>query len=452
MTREQAKKAVTDARHIHFVGIGGVSMSGLAKIAKRRGYQVSGSDIQNSAVIEDLETQGIEVDIPHQIRAIEQADLVVHTAAVHEDNVELCYAKERQLPILERAVLLGLLMDQFEQSVAISGTHGKTTATGMLSTILMEVGMDPTVLIGGELPCIQGNVRIGESNCLISEACEYVDSFLQFFPSIAVILNIEEDHLDYFSGIEQIRRSFAQFASQSTNRIIACGQDENVRLALQQENPLFYGIGVDFPFGAREVSYEGGCRYELWKQGEYICPVSLSVSGEHNVKNSLAALACADALGVELSKAAAALQAFGGVKRRFEKKGIREGVLVYDDYAHHPSEIRATLQAVKHLDYQTLWCIFQPHTYTRTKALLDDFAAVLSDAGQVIITDIYAAREPDTGVVHARDLAEKIPNACYLKEFSEVVAFLKQNVSCGDLVLTVGAGTVWQIGELFLNI
>lgn len=440
-------------RHVHFVGIGGISMSALAKILKASQCKVTGSDINRSHTVKELEEAGIPVDIPHQVNAIEGAGLVVYTAAVKQDNVELVYAREHNIPCMERAKLLGVLMERYADSVAVAGTHGKTTVTSMISQIVLRTNLDPTVLVGGELSCIGGNLRIGKSSYFISEACEYVDSFLNFHPSISVILNIEEDHLDYFSGIEQIRQSFAQFAAQTKNKIICCGEDENIRLALKDAAvPVTtYGIGDGFDYCAQEIEEGDTTRYTLCKGREPVCAVSLVVSGRHNIKNSLAALACADALGIPLPDAAANLSDFTGAKRRFEYKGVTGGVTVYDDYAHHPTEIQSTLQAASARNYRELWCVFQPHTYTRTRALFDDFTKSFMLADHVIITDIYAAREKDTGLVHAKDLADAIDGAIYLKGFEEIAEYLHKNTQPADMVLTIGAGTVYQIGELFLN-
>lgn len=437
--------------HVHFIGIGGISMSALANILKAKGVQVTGSDISDSHMIEKIRANGIPVDIPHQINHIRQAELVVYTAAIAKDNCELVYAREHGIPCWERPVMLGKIMAHYPISLGISGTHGKTTVTSMISHIALKAGLDPTLLVGGELPDIDGNLRIGHSDYFVTEACEYVDSFLNFHPAISFILNIEEDHLDYFSGIEQIKQSFRQYAGQTSRLVIACGEDENVTAALKDISVPVTTFGAGCDYEARDVQMGEQTVYTLYRKGKPICPVLLTVPGMHNVKNSLAALAGADALGIPLEKAASFLQDFTGAKRRFEYKGSKNGVTVYDDYAHHPTEITATLNTAKEKKTGTMWCVFQPHTYTRTKALFSQFALALSKADRAIITDIYAAREKDTGLVHASQLAEAVPGALYLPDFPSIVSYLQENAKPGDMVLTVGAGTVYQAGELFLK-
>lgn len=437
--------------HVHFIGIGGISMSALANILKANHVQVTGSDISNSRMIEKLKANGIPIDIPHQINEIKQADLVVYTAAIAKNNCELIYAKEQGIPCWERPVMLGKIMAHFPISMGISGTHGKTTVTSMLSHITLKAGLDPTLLVGGELPDIDGNLRIGKSDYFVTEACEYVDSFLNFHPSISFILNIEEDHLDYFSGIEQIKQSFRQYAEQTSKLVIAWGEDENIKAALQGISVPVTTFGAGCDYEAKDICTGEGTTYTLYHKGTPVCPVSLPVPGLHNVKNSLAALAGADALGIPLSEAAGFLEDFSGAKRRFEYKGTKNGIAVYDDYAHHPTEIEATLRAAKQKEYGTMWCVFQPHTYSRTKALFPQFVQTLSKADRVIITDIYAAREKDMGLVHASQLADEISGAIYLSSFSEIADYLNKHAKSGDLVMTIGAGTIYQAGEMFLK-
>lgn len=437
--------------HVHFIGIGGISMSALATILKAKGVQVTGSDISQSHMVEKLMKTGIPVDVPHQVNLIRKADLVVYTAAISDDNCELVYAKKAGIPCWERPVMLGKIMAHFPISVGVSGTHGKTTVTSMLSHISLRAQLDPTLLVGGELQEIDGNLRIGHSKYFITEACEYVDSFLNFHPAISLILNIEKDHLDYFSGLEQIKRSFRQYAEQTSGLVIALGESEAVRSALAGISTPVTTFGDGCDYEARDLSLQDGIRYTLYHNGKPICPVALPIPGKHNVYNSLAALAGADALGIPLPQAAAYLSDFQSAKRRFEWKGTVNGVEVYDDYAHHPTEIKATLQAAAQTPCNHMWCIFQPHTYTRTKTLFEEFKEALSHADKLIITDIYAAREPDTGLVHSSQLAAEIPGAIYLSTFPEIVTYLQEHAKPGDMVMTIGAGTVYQIGELLLG-
>lgn len=446
------KNLIKPGSHIHFIGIGGVSMSGLAKILNAKGITVTGSDINHSAYTDSLEAEGIRIDYPHTANLMRGANLVVFTAAVKEDNPEMIYADKNNIPKIERAKLLGLIMGHYRQSIAVSGTHGKTTVTSMLAKIMIDAGFDPTVTVGGTLDAIGGNLRIGKSESFLTEACEYVDSFLNFFPSISLILNIEEDHLDYFSGIEQIKASFRQFASQTSDKLIVCGDDENIRSALEGFDTITFGFSEGCGFRAEGISENGFyTEYELLKNGESVCRVTLSLKGRHNIKNSLAALACADALGIDVSSAAKSLGDFKGARRRLEYKGSRCGFMIYDDYAHHPTEIKATLQAASTIPHNEIWCIFQPHTYTRTKALLDKFAEALTTRANIIVTDIYAAREKDTGEVHAKDLADRIDGSVYIKDFEDIKSFILKNAKPDDIVITMGAGTVSKISDELLK-
>ncbi|MDY6314903.1 MAG: UDP-N-acetylmuramate--L-alanine ligase [Clostridia bacterium] len=443
---------IKPGNHIHFIGIGGVSMSGLAKILNAKGITVTGSDINHSVYTDSLECAGIKVDYPHTAKLMRGAKLVVYTAAVKEDNPEMIYAAQNGIPKIERAKLLGVIMKHYSRSIAVSGTHGKTTVTSMLAKIMLDAGLDPTVTVGGELEAIGGNLRIGKSENFLTEACEYVDSFLNFFPSISLILNIEEDHLDYFSGIEQIKRSFRQFASQTSDLLIVCGDDKNIKSALEGFDTVTFGFSENCRYRAEDISENGFfTEYTLIKDKEKICTVTLSLKGRHNIKNSLAALACADALGIDLKSAAESLNDFKGAKRRLEYKGSKNGFMIYDDYAHHPTEIKATLQAASTIPHNKIWCIFQPHTYTRTKALLDDFAEALMNGGNIIITDIYAAREKDTGLVTAKDLAAKIDGSVYISSFDDIKTYILENAKQDDIVITMGAGTVSKISNELLK-
>lgn len=443
---------IKPGRHIHFIGIGGVSMSGLAKILNANGIAVTGSDINHSVYTDSLEKSGIKIDYPHTAKLMRGADLVIYTAAVKPDNAEMIYADENNIPKIERAKLLGLIMKNYKRSIAVSGTHGKTTVTSMLAKIMLDAGLDPTVTVGGELSAIGGNLRIGESENFLTEACEYVDSFLNFFPAISLILNIEEDHLDYFSGIEQIKKSFRQFASQTSDVLIACGDDENVKSALNGMEYTTFGFSKNCLYRAENISENGFyTEYNLIRGNEYLCGVTLSLKGKHNIKNSLAALACADIMGIDINSSAESLNDFKGAKRRLEYKGSRNGFIIYDDYAHHPTEIKATLQAASTMPHSKLWCIFQPHTYTRTKALLDDFANSLKGADRIIITDIYAAREKDTGMVSSKDLATKIDGSIYISSFDDIKSHILENAKANDIVITMGAGTISKISDELLK-
>lgn len=374
-----------------------------------------------------------------------------------EDNPELVAAREKKIPTMERALLLGGIMRHFKKSVAVAGTHGKTTTTGLLAAIFLEAQTDPTISIGGELESIGGNIRAGESDVFITEACEYHRSFLNFFPFVSVILNVDADHLDYFKDIEDITDTFYQFAQITPPGgavVVNCDNENAMRAAKGAKCSVItvsaQGRGM---LNAQNITYNqfGQPSYDVVYKNEFLCRAELSVAGSHNVLNSLCAFACAHFMGISPEIICAGLKNFKGVRRRFENKGMAGQTLVMDDYAHHPTEIAATIDTLLALPHNEIYVVFQPHTYTRTKALLGDFVSALSKNVHVIVTDIYAAREKDTGMVHARDLAEKIPGAVYKKDFAEICGYLKQNTAAGDIVMTMGAGNVYQVGEMLLG-
>lgn len=446
-----------NTKAVHFIGIGGISMSALAKILHSEGFLVTGSDSSDSHIVRSLEQIGIKIYRGHKPSNIGDCDLVVYTAAVHEDNPELADARRRGIPCIERPVLLGEIMKFYQNAINVCGTHGKTTVTSMISVILLECGLDPTVLVGGELAQIGGNMRLGGDDYFVCEACEYVDSFLKFFPSTAVVLNIEEDHLDYFKDINQIVASFHRFLTLLPEGGIAicCGDDENVHRACDgiKTRIIWYGLDDRFEYSAQEVKFDenGNAHFSFCHQGELLSKVSLNVPGIHNVKNAAAALALADYLKINPQAAADALEKFFGTHRRFEFMGKKNGFFIYDDYAHHPSEIKVTLEAAQNKKHNEIWCIFQPHTYTRTRTLFDDFVKVLGEADKLIITDIYAAREKDDGSISARQLADHIPGAVYISDFENIADYVLKHAKEGDLVLTVGAGTVHKVADCILE-
>ena len=448
--------------HVHFIGIGGISMSGLAQVLLSKGFSVSGSDNLKSALTEELQAKGAEIYIGQRASNItEGIDLVVYTAAIHPDNPEFARCRELSLPMLSRAEFLGQLMRNYTNAVAVSGTHGKTTTSSMASEILLEAQTDPTLSIGGILKSIHGNIRVGNSDVFLTEACEYTNSFLNFFPKIGIILNVEEDHLDFFKDIHEIRESFHKFA-----KLIPA--DGVLLINKDIEELSVITNGLDCP--VRTFGFTKECDYyatdlALDENGNYhftfhtptgqTCPIVLAVVGKHNVCNALAALAMADYLGISMETAAQGLHHFTGTDRRFEYKGSIGGVNIIDDYAHHPTEIAATLDAAKNYPHKHLWCVFQPHTYTRTKAFLNDFAAALSKAEHVILADIYAARETDTLGISSKDLQEailKLGGKCeYFPSFDEIENFLLENCIPDDLLITMGAGDVVKIGENLLG-
>ena len=441
--------------HIHFIGIGGISMSGLALVMLKKGYKVTGSDRARTHITENLENHGAVISLGHAAENVHGADLVVHTAAVHDDNPEMAEAKRLGLHLIDRAEFLGAIMREYHHAVGVAGTHGKTTTTSMLAHALINAGEDPTISLGGELDLIGGNIRVGHSDCFVTEACEYTNSFLKFFPTIALITNIEEDHLDFFSGIEQIRESFRRFAelTKGIGSVVAWGADENIRLALDGCgcDIHFYGIGREFEYNA-EPEYEHGlARFDVYRNDKKLCHLELNVPGEHNVLNAIAAIAVCDLMGADLEKAAAGIEGFRGTHRRFERKGFVNGAEVIDDYAHHPTEIMATLKAVRDSGYKKVWCVFQPHTYTRTRTLWDEFVQAFDNVDELILVDIYAAREKYDGKTRSEDLARDIAlrgvHTRYCRSFSEAEELLRRELKPGELFLTMGAGNVVEIGE-----
>lgn len=437
-------------------------MSGLAEILLNMGYKVSGSDLNSSGLTSRLSEKGVKVYIGHNEENINNADLVVYTAAIKENNPEFVKAKSLEIPVIERSVLLGEIMKTFPYSIAVSGTHGKTTTTSMVSMILLECGFDPTIHIGGELNAIGGNTRIGGNKYFVSEACEYVESFLKFYPYLAIVLNIEEDHLDYFRGIEHIKSSFLKFMSlvPQDGYIVANCDDKNVVSLLNHVNcnKITYGItSKDAVWTAEDITFDhAGCAgFWVLKNGKKVIDINLKLPGIHNVSNALGAIAACNALGCGIDGIKAGLENYTGTHRRFELKGIINDIKVIDDYAHHPSEIKATLKACKNIPHRKIWCIFQPHTYSRTKHLLDEFKNAFYDADTVIISDIYSAREVDTGEIHSLHLADKIKssnkNVFYIPEFEAIVQHLNKHVSAGDLIITMGAGNINRVGEMFLR-
>lgn len=449
-------------KYIHFIGIGGISMSGLAEILLNQGYKISGSDIKNSNITERLSKLGAEILLGHSVENIKHPDLVVYTAAVKQDNPELARARELGIVTIERSEMLGQIMKKYKYNINVTGTHGKTTTTSMVTMIMTEAELNPTVHIGGELTAIGGNTKIGGNEYFIAEACEYVESFLKFYPYLAIILNIEADHLDYFKDIEHIKESFLKYTSliPKEGYVVACIDDANTASILDKIhcNKITYGIKAEnAQWSAGNISFdEKGCAsFTLIKNNETVAEIKLNVTGIHNVNNAIAASAACYTLGCSTDSIRKGLFNFTGTHRRFETKGVKKGIKVVDDYAHHPSEITATLKAAKNVDHNKIWCVFQPHTYTRTKALLSDFAGAFHDADTVIVTDIYAAREVDKGEIHSSTLAEKIKenssNALYIPDFKQIAEYLKNNASPGDLILTMGAGDIYKAGEIVLD-
>lgn len=448
--------------HVHFIGIGGISMSGLAEILLEEGFTISGSDAKQSALTDSLAKKGATIYIGQKASNLSiRPALVVYTAAIREDNEEFKAAVDAGIPMLSRAELLGQIMDNYEKSIAVAGTHGKTTTTSMISQILLVAKADPTISVGGILEAIGGNIRVGGSEVFITEACEYTNSFLHFHPKYSIITSVEAEHLDFFKDIDDIRRSFHEFAGNTAHDgvLIINGQ---IAALDQITNNLScsvttYGLCENDDFYAKNITYnDHACgTYTLMHKTEDLGTVSLSVPGRHNVSNSLAAIALCLNLGLPLDVIKKGLLQFGGTKRRFEYKGTKNGITVIDDYAHHPTEVAATLTAARNYPHGRIICVFQPHTYSRTKAFLSDFARVLSMADIVVLADIYAAREKNTIGISSKDLLAALQKngqeSYYFPSFDEIEKFLSEKCINNDLLITMGAGDVYLIGEHLLQ-
>lgn len=443
---------------VHFIGIGGINMSALAEICINKGYTVTGSDMQDSHLIEHLRNLGAKINIGHRKENItDDINMVIYTAAISKDNEEFREAQDKNILMINRASFLGQIMREYKNSIAVSGTHGKTSTTSMLSEIFNYADEDPTILVGGNLSTIGGNVRIGSSENFIAEACEYVDSFLNLNPYIAIVLNIEEDHLDYFSGINEIKASFNKFGKllPEDGYFIINGDSENTGDIVYDVDATIIKFGQKLENDAiiSDIRYDddGYAMFNLKYKGVNLGSFDLSVYGLHNVYNATAAIIASIVSGIEVDVIKKAIKNYTGVGRRFEKKGYFKDVLVVDDYAHHPTEIKATLAAAKNLKKNKLWVAFQPHTYSRTKALFDEFSEAFYSADKVIITDIYAAREKDPGDISSKDLVNRLyqnnVDVIYLTTYDEIVKYLRENLGEKDLVLTCGAGPINQVAE-----
>ena len=451
-------------KHIHCIGIGGIGLSAVAEILLSRGYEVSGSDMKESEMADKLRSHGIDVHVGHDAANIEGADLIVYSAAISMSNPELAKAKELGVPAITRAQALGALMQEYDNSIAISGTHGKTTTTAMVSLVLRDANLDPTILVGGNLSEIGGNVKVGAKEYFVTEACEYMDSFLSLKPKIEIILNIDSDHLDYFKDVDHIARSFDKFAGlvPEDGAIIAYDANPFVKSVIEgRPNAITFGLSETCDYFASDIEFssEGMPSFTANHGGEELCRISLSVPGEHNILNALSAFACAHILGVEPAEIARTLEGYTGTQRRFDLLGkVKGGIKVIDDYAHHPTEIKATLAAVNKMKHGKLWCLFQPHTYTRTMALMDEFAGAFAEADEVVLAEIYAAREKNIHKITSSQLMEKIlmqdpdKKISCIEDFDEMAKYVYENASEGDLILTMGAGDIYRVGEKILEL
>ena len=445
---------ITPGRRVHLSGIGGVSMCPLAEVLHGMGLVVQGSDMRDSPIVEHLRSLGISVAVGHTAQDIEGAEFLIRTAAIHDDNPEIAAAHQKGIPVFERAEAWGAIMQRYENAICIAGTHGKTTTTAMTTHIFMAAQADPTVMIGGTLPMLHSGYRVGKGDTIILESCEYCNSFLYFFPTVAVVLNIDADHLDFFKDLDDIKHSFRRFAQlvPADGKIVANADDANAMDALKGL-PLFT-FGLDHPADCRgeNLTWNHGLpSFDIVIDGKLYTSLSLHTAGRHNVLNALAAAAAAYVLGIPGDAVKAGLEAFSGAGRRFEYKGEYNGAKIYDDYAHHPGELHALLTAARSMGYQRVICAFQPHTYSRTKALFDDFVRELRTVDQVVLAEIFAARETNTIGISSADLAAEIPGSIFCHTLQDVTAQLKKLAQPGDLILTVGAGDIYTAGEALIQ-
>lgn len=455
---------LSNFKHIHCIGIGGIGLSAVAKILLSRGYKVTGSDMKESELTDKLIAEGAVIYLGHRAKNIEGADLIIYSSAVSPDNPELSKAKEDGIQAVTRAEALGALMAKYKSSIAVSGTHGKTTTTSMISIILEKSELDPTILVGGNLEEIKGNVKVGTSPYFVTEACEYMDSFLSLKPNIEIILNIDSDHLDYFKDIDHIVNSFHQFANLVPNDGVLVAYEANpfVKTILKNlnRNVITFGYGENCDYYASDIKFNslGMPEFNVFYKNEFLCKMHLSVPGEHNIANAMASIACCHYLEVPMDKIISALESFTGTQRRFDVMGItKNNIKIIDDYAHHPTEIKATLNAAKNIPHNHIWCLFQPHTYTRTMALFDEFADSFENADKIIMAEIYAAREKNIHKISSKELVAEIKathpqkEVYYFGSFEEIVNFVLNNADENDVVFTMGAGDIYKVAEMILE-
>ncbi len=444
-------KFLKPGSHVHLVGIGGVSMRPLGLVLKGMGMLVTGSDMNSSGSTDELMAQGIPVSIGHKASNIQGADCIIRTAAAHNDNPEIAAARAAGIPVFERAQAWGEIMKSYKNAVCISGTHGKTTATCMMTHVLMQANADPTVMIGGYLPLLHAGHRVGHGDTIVLESCEYCDSFLNFYPTLAVVLNVEADHLDYFKDLANVQDSFHKFAMLASSGVISNGDDPHTVEAMEGIDHVTFGINPGNRITAANMSSDWR-HFDVICDGVYYCHLDMGVLGRHNALNGLAVAGAAWMMGIPGEAVSRGLESFHGAGRRMEYKGQWGGADIYDDYAHHPQELEATIEAVRSMGDRRIVMAFQPHTYTRTAALFDDFVRELKKADVVVLAEIYAARERNTIGISSADLAEKIPGSIYCETLPQVTQQLAELIQPGDVVLTVGAGDIFWAGDGLLKL
>ncbi|HIQ77221.1 MAG TPA: UDP-N-acetylmuramate--L-alanine ligase [Candidatus Faecousia excrementipullorum] len=447
---EELKKYLKPGKRVHLIGIGGVSMRPLGLVLQGMGLTVTGSDMNSSVSTDELIDKGIQVYIGHRQENIRGADCIIRTAAAHNDNPEIAAARVAGIPVFERAQAWGVIMQAYKNAVCVAGTHGKTTTTSMVTHILMEANVDPTVMIGGYLPLLRAGHRVGKGDTIILESCEYCDSFLNFFPTLSVILNIEADHLDYFKDLADIQKSFRKFAQLSSGGILANGDDPHVLEALKGLDYVSFGLNPNNRVHGENI-HPDWRHLDVYCDGVFYTHLDLNVLGRHNALNAIGAAGAAWMLGIPGEAVTRGLAAFSGAERRMQYKGTYRGADIYDDYAHHPDELAATIDAVATMHYDRVILAFQPHTYTRTKALFSDFVRQLKRVDKVVLAEIYAARERNTVGISSKDLADQIPGAVYCETLPEVTSYLGSVARKGDVILTVGAGDIYRAGEALLK-
>ncbi len=456
-------KDLTNYKHIHLIGIGGISMSAIAETLHNWNHIVTGSDVIQSEITDKLNAHGIETTIGHDLINAQKADLIVYSAAINESDPEIVIAKENNIPLVGRGQFVGYLTKLYKEAICISGTHGKTTTTSMISICFINAKKDPTIEVGAILDPIGGNYRVGNSEYFILESCEYKGNFLKFFPNTEVILNIDNDHLDYYKSFDNIVKTFQDFSLilEENGLLVTNADDENC-LNLKnivKSKFICYGIeNQEADFVARNITFDhnGFANFDVYKNKEFYTNIQLSVAGKHNILNALACTAVCDYYGISKNIISSSLKSFTGAERRLEFKGkLNNTVSIFDDYAHHPTEIVATANAIKNKDYHETWVVFQPHTYSRTQSLLDEFAKAIMNFDHIIVLDIYAAREKNTFNISSEDLVKKVQSfgkeALYIPDFNDVVAYLNTHVKQNDIIVTLGAGTVTEIGPMLLN-
>lgn len=448
-------RLLKEVKRVHFIGIGGSGMCPLAEILHNEGYQLSGSDNNETDTLARIRNMGIPVALGQRAENINGAEMIVYTAALLPDNPELVAAKNSGIPTFERADLLGAVTRMYDNCYCICGTHGKTTVSSMLTQIMIQCGQDPSAVIGGKLPLTQSNGRVGKTQNMVCEACEFKDTFLHLSPDIAIILNVDADHLEYFKTLDNIIKSFNKFSKLATKALIINGDDSNTVKAVQDINDkeiITFGIDSTNNYYADNITIDHAfANYDLYKNSERVARIKLKVPGEHNIYNSLAALAAADFCGINLNDAIKSLEQFGGACRRFEILAEIDGITIADDYAHHPAELKVTLDAAMQMEFNNVWAVFQPFTYSRTKEHMDDFAKVLQIPNKCVMTEIMGSREVNTDGVYTYQLAEKIPGSVWFNTFEEVAEYVLKHSKSGDLIITLGCGDIYKAAKIMIN-